>query len=40
MTAYENNDGILYRLNLNDANDIQEIGRHMTAGGGDAFFNY
>ena len=40
MTAYENNDGVLYKLNLNDANDLKEIGRHMTAGGGDAFFNY
>lgn len=40
MTAYENNDGILYKFNLNDANDLQEIGRHMTAGGGDVFFNY
>ncbi len=40
ISAYEGNDGILYKVNLKDAKDIQEIGRHKTAGGGDAFFNY
>ncbi|MGI5884526.1 MAG: hypothetical protein ACOX83_06100 [Candidatus Spyradocola sp.] len=40
LSAYENGDGILYRLNLSDTNDLQEIGRHPAAGGGDAFFNH
>ena len=40
LSAYEKNDGILYRLNLNDTNDLQEVARHPTAGGGDVFFNH
>ena len=40
VSAYEGNDGILYRLNLRDTNDLQEIARHPTAGGGDPFFNH
>ena len=40
LSSYEKNDGILYRLNLSDPNDLQEVARHPTAGGGDVFFNH
>ena len=42
ISAFENNDGVLYKLDLENparGDRFYEIGRHMTAGGGDPFFN-
>lgn len=41
VSTYENNDGILCKVKVGDPNNqMIEIGRHRTAGGGDPFFNY
>ncbi|MDO4317512.1 MAG: hypothetical protein Q4C48_04805 [Lachnospiraceae bacterium] len=41
VSTYENNDGILCKVKVGDPqNQMIEIGRHITAGGGDPFFNY
>lgn len=42
LSALENNTGVLYKLDLETparGEQFYEIGRHMTAGGGDPFFN-